>query len=367
MTATSFDLWAPLCVAFAVAFAATPLSIKIAHRIGAIDVPKDDRRMHSKAMPRFGGFAIFLGMMVSLAIFARGHEDMMSAMLGCCLIFIFAVVDDLKTLTPLMKLIGQIAAAGAVYATGLKIEFITNWFAGDGTNMVLGNVACCIMTVVWIVAITNAVNLIDGLDGLAAGICIISTLCIGYVSYIHGQYVPTVAMMIIAGAAMGFLPFNFHPAKTFMGDCGSQLLGFAIAAFSIMGSVKGATVVVVVIPALVLGLPIVDTIFAICRRVINHQPISMGDKEHLHHRIMRAGYGQRRSVMLMYCVSGILGIVAVLYSRNLFVESVGLIAVAIMLLYVILSETSNRNVNIRGVKIKEKNSRENADVKAANK
>ena len=174
-------------------------------------------------------------------------------------------------------------------------------------------------------------------------------------------------MMIIAGAAMGFLPFNFHPAKTFMGDCGSQLLGFAIAAFSIMGSVKGATVVVVVIPALVLGLPIVDTIFAICRRVINHQPISMGDKEHLHHRIMRAGYGQRRSVMLMYCVSGILGIVAVLYSRNLFVESVGLIAVAIMLLYVILSETSNRNVNIRGVKIKEKNSRENADDKAANK
>ncbi|MDO4394049.1 MAG: MraY family glycosyltransferase [Bacillota bacterium] len=361
MTATSFDLWAPLCVAFVVAFAATPLSIRIAHRIGAIDVPKDDRRMHTDAIPRFGGFAIFLGMMVSLLIFGRNHEDSMSAMIGCCLIFLFAVVDDLKTLSPIQKLFGQIVAAGAVYGTGLKIEFITNWFAEDGGNMVLGNVTCCIMTVIWIVAITNAVNLIDGLDGLAAGICIISTLCIGYIAYIHGQYVPTVAMMVIAGSALGFLPFNFHPAKTFMGDCGSQLLGFAIAAFSIMGTVKGATVVVVVIPALVLGLPIVDTIFAILRRLINHQPISMGDKEHLHHRIMRAGYGQRRSVMLMYCVSGILGIVAILYSRKLFVESVGLIAVAIMLLYVILSETSNRNVNVRGVKIKDKKNCENGD------
>ena len=358
MTATSFDLWAPLFVAFAVALVATPISIKVAPRIGAMDIPKDDRRMHSNVIPRFGGAAIFLGMMVSMLIFARDHEDSMSAFLGCCIIFGMGLIDDIKTLSPLFKLLGQIGAAAAVYATGLKIEFITNFFTGDDTNIILGDIACCICTIIWIVAITNAVNLIDGLDGLAAGICIISTLCIGYVSYIHGQYVPTVAMMIIAGSALGFLPFNFHPARTFMGDCGSQLLGFAIAAFSIMGSVKGPTVVVVVIPALVLGLPIVDTVFAIIRRLMNHQPISMGDKQHLHHRIMRAGYGQRRSVMLMYCLSGILGVVAVLYSRQLFVESVGLVAVAIMLLYVLLSDTGNRNTNIRGVKIKKKDERD---------
>lgn len=354
MTATSFDLWAPLFVAFAVALVATPISIRFAPIVGAMDVPKDDRRMHSRAIPRFGGAAIFLGMMVSMLIFARAHEDSMSAFLGCCIIFAMGLIDDIKTLSPLLKLLGQIAAAAAVYATGLKIEFITNFFTGDDTNIIFGDIACCACTIIWIVAITNAMNLVDGLDGLAAGICIISTLCIGYVSYIHGQYVPTVAMMIIAGSALGFLPYNFHPAKTFMGDCGSQLLGFAIAAFSIMGSVKGATVVVVVIPALVLGLPIVDTAFAIVRRLLNHQPISMGDKQHLHHRIMRAGYGQRRSVMLMYCLSGILGVVAVLYSRHLFVESAGLVAVAIMLLYVLLSDTGNRNTNVRGVKIKKK-------------
>ncbi len=351
MTATSFDLWAPMGVAFIVAFIATPLSMKLAPLIGAMDVPKDNRRMHHHSIPRFGGAAIFVGMMVAMLIFARAHEDSMSAFVGCCIIFAFGVIDDIVTLKPVLKLIGQIIAAATVYAMGLKIEFITDFFWDTGGNMMLGDIACCVLTIIWMVAITNAVNLIDGLDGLAAGICIISTLCIGYISYVHGQYVPTIAMMIIAGSALGFLPFNFHPAKTFMGDCGSQLLGFAIAAFSIMGSVKGATIVVVVIPALVLGLPIVDTAFAILRRVQKHQPISMGDKEHLHHRIMRAGYGQRRSVMLMYCISGIMGIVAVLFSRGLFIETIGLIAVDIMLLYVLLSETSNRNTSVRGVKI----------------
>ena len=204
----------------------------------------------------------------------------------------------------------------------------------------------------WLVAITNAVNLIDGLDGLAAGTSAISALCIGYVAYIHGQYVPTLAMLAIAGAALGFLPYNFHPAKIFMGDGGSQLLGFAIAAFSILGTVKSATIVIVVIPALVLGLPIFDTAFAIIRRVLRHQPIGMADKEHLHHRIMRAGFGQRRAVMLMYCISGIMGIVAVLYRRGYVVEYLGLTAVAIMLIYVLMSDTGNRNVSITASKIK---------------
>lgn len=346
-------MWVPLIVAFAVAFIATPISIKVAPKIGAMDVPQDDRRMHNSSMPRFGGSAIFLGIMVSLILFARDHEDMMSAMLGCCAIFIVGFIDDLRGLKARTKLVGQIIAAIIVYATGLRIEFVTNYLGGEG-HMVLGDVAGFVLTVLWIVAITNAVNLIDGLDGLAAGTCIISAFCIAYVSYIHGQYAPTIAMLIIAGAAMGFLPFNFHPAKTFMGDCGSQLLGFAIAAFSIIGTVKGATMLVVLIPAMVLGLPIFDTAFAIVRRVANHQPIGEGDKEHLHHRIMRAGFGQIRSVMLMYCLSGIMGVVAVLVSRGLRVESVGLIFIAIMLLYVILSETSTRNTKARGKKITRK-------------
>lgn len=364
MTATSIELWGPLLVAFAAAAAVTPIAIKIAPKIGAMDVPKDERRVHKKPMPRFGGIAIYIGIMLSLALFALEDRGTVSIMVGCTLIYILGLIDDLKDLKAPVKLAGQIVSAAVVYAMGLRIEFITNYF-GAG-NMAFGDTACCIITILWLVAITNAVNLIDGLDGLAAGIAAISALCIGYVAYINGQYVPTLAMMAIAGAALGFLPYNFHPAKIFMGDGGSELLGFSLAAVSVLGAVKSATVVVVIIPALVLGLPIFDTIMAIIRRVYKHQSIGTADKEHLHHRIMRAGFGQRRAVMLLYCISGIMGIIAVLYSRGLTIEYLGLIAVAVMLIYVLLSDTGNRNISLKADKItkeKSKNGNEKNDDK----
>ena len=350
MTATSIELWGPLLVAFVVAAAVTPAAIKIAPKIGAMDIPKDERRMHKKPMPRFGGIAIYLGIMAALAVFALKDKGITSVMTGCTLIYMLGLIDDLKELKPLVKLCGQIVCATVVYIMGVRIEFITNYF-GPG-NMAFGDVACFIITVLWLIAITNAVNLIDGLDGLAAGIAAISALCIGYVAYIHGQYVPTLAMMAIAGAALGFLPYNFNPAKIFMGDSGSELLGFSIAAVSILGTVKSATIVVVIIPALVLGLPIFDTVMAIFRRLAKHQSIGTADKEHLHHRIMKAGFGQKRAVMILYCISGIMGIVAVLYSRGLTVEYLGLTAVAIMLIYVLLSDTGNRNISLKADKIK---------------
>ena len=350
MTATSIELWGPFLVAFVVAAAVTPAAIKIAPKIGAMDIPKDERRMHKKPMPRFGGIAIYLGIMAALAVFALKDKGITSVMTGCTLIYMLGLIDDLKDLKPLVKLCGQIVCATVVYIMGVRIEFITNYF-GPG-NMAFGDVACFIITVLWLIAITNAVNLIDGLDGLAAGIAAISALCIGYVAYIHGQYVPTLAMMAIAGAALGFLPYNFNPAKIFMGDSGSELLGFSIAAVSILGTVKSATIVVVIIPALVLGLPIFDTVMAIFRRLAKHQSIGTADKDHLHHRIMKAGFGQKRAVMILYCISGIMGIVAVLYSRGLTVEYLGLTAVAIMLIYVLLSDTGNRNISLKADKIK---------------
>ena len=350
MTATSIELWGPLLVAFVVAAAVTPAAIKIAPKIGAMDIPKDERRMHKKPMPRFGGIAIYLGIMAALAVFALKDKGITSVMTGCTLIYMLGLIADLKDLKPLVKLCGQIVCATVVYIMGVRIEFITNYF-GPG-NMAFGDVACFIITVLWLIAITNAVNLIDGLDGLAAGIAAISALCIGYVAYIHGQYVPTLAMMAIAGAALGFLPYNFNPAKIFMGDSGSELLGFSIAAVSILGTVKSATIVVVIIPALVLGLPIFDTVMAIFRRLAKHQSIGTADKDHLHHRIMKAGFGQKRAVMILYCISGIMGIVAVLYSRGLTVEYLGLTAVAIMLIYVLLSDTGNRNISLKADKIK---------------
>jgi len=350
LTPTSFNLWAPLIAAGLVTAIVTPLAIFIAPKVGAMDVPRDKRRVHNKPMPRFGGIAIYAGLMVGLALFVLGKNAHIPAvMVGCTLIHILGAIDDIKGMKPIIKFGGQVVCATVVFAMGLRINFITNWF-GEG-NMNLGIAVCFLATVVWLAGITNAVNLIDGLDGLAAGISAISALSIAYVSYIHGWYVPTMAMMALAGACLGFLPFNFHPAKTFMGDSGSQLLGFAIASLSILGTVKSATLVVVVIPALVLGLPILDTLMAIIRRTIRHQSIGTADKEHLHHRILRAGFGQRRAVLLMYSVSGIMGIVAILYSRGLFIECLGLAFVALLIVGVLITDTGTNKVSLKGYRI----------------
>ena len=349
MTATSFSLWAPFVVAALVTAIVTPLSIFIAPKIGAMDVPKDRRRVHNKPMPRFGGIALYAGIMIGLAIFAHGRMHVDAIMVGCTLTYLLGAVDDIRGMKPIIKFAGQVVCATVVFAMGLRVEFVTNWF-GEG-HMNLGIAACYFITVIWLVGITNAVNLVDGLDGLAAGISAISALSIAYVSYIHGWYFPTTCMMILAGACIGFLPFNFHPAKTFMGDGGSQLLGFSLAALSILGTVKSATLFVVVIPALVLGLPIFDTLMAIIRRTLRHQSIGTADKEHLHHRILRAGFGQRRAVLLMYSLSGIMGIVAILYSRDLFIECLGLAFVAALILGVILTDTGTNKVSLKGYRI----------------
>ena len=349
MAATGFELWITFVVSGLITAFFTPIAIYIAPKIGAIDIPKDKRRVHNKPMPRFGGMAIYIGIMAGLTIFAHGDRGIAPVMVGCTIIYILGVVDDLITMKPAMKFGGQLLCGTVVFAMGLRIEFITNYFGSGQMNF--GLAACYIITVLWLAGITNAVNLVDGLDGLAAGIAGISALSIAYVSLIHGQHIPTIGMMIVAGACAGFLPFNFHPAKTFMGDGGSQLLGFAIAALSIIGTVKSATMVVVVIPAMVLGLPIVDTIMAIVRRTMRGQSIGTADKEHLHHRILRAGFGQRRAVMLMYCLSGIMGMVAIMYSRDLIIECIALAIVAIIILGVILTDTGTNKVSLKGYRI----------------
>ncbi len=360
MTATSIVVWGPFLVAAVIAAAATPLAIVFAPKVGAMDIPKDSRRVHNKPMPRFGGVAIYLGMMVSLAVFAMHAKGVSAIMIGCTMMFILGLIDDLKNMKPVVKFAGQVLAATVVFALGVRITFVRITFMEDilgvepdafANAVFIGGMIDYIVTVLWLVAITNSVNLIDGLDGLAAGISAISALCIAYVAYIHGYMVPTMVMMAVAGSAAGFLPFNFHPAKIFMGDAGSQLLGFAIAAFSVSGTVKSATIMVVLMPALVLGLPIFDTIMAIVRRTSRHQSIGTADKEHLHHKIMRAGFGQRRAVLLMYSVSGIMGVVAVLYSRGLYVECIGLLAVVAMIIGVILTDTGKNNISLKGRRI----------------
>lgn len=355
MTVTSIQVWGPLFLAAIVTAAMTPLAVWFAPKIGAMDIPKDNRRVHNKPMPRFGGAAIYIGMMVSLAVFALQGRGVVPIMVGCTIVYALGLIDDLTDMKPIVKLLGQLLAATVVFAMGVRITFVKITFIDllftSGHPILFGGVIDYVVTVLWLVAITNAVNLIDGLDGLAAGIAAISALCIAYVAYIHGYELPTMLMMAVAGSALGFLPFNFHPAKIFMGDGGSQLLGFAIAAFSVQGTVKGATIMVVLLPALVLGLPIFDTIMAIIRRTSRHQSISTADKEHLHHKIMKAGFGQRRAVLLMYSMSGIMGIMAVLFSRGLYVECVGLLAIAAMIVGVILTDTGKNNISLKGRRI----------------
>lgn len=353
MEITKVTLLLSFVTAFILALAVSPIAIKIAPKIGAVDIPKDGRRMHTTAMPRFGGLAIFTGTTVSLVIYAGDNEKIVPVIIGGVLIYMLGVVDDLKNLNSKVKFAVQLLVAVLMYYMGLRIQFISNYF-GSGA-LYFGDVVCFIVTVVWIVGITNTINLIDGLDGLAAGSAAIASLCIAYVAYIHGNeygmMIVCVAMMAVAGGALGFLPFNFYPAKIFMGDGGSLFLGFMMATLSVVGPLKRSTVIAIVVPVIVLGIPIFDTFFAIIRRVINRKPIMEADKQHLHHKLMESGYGQRRAVLMLYGISAIMGMAAVLVSRELYKDAMALGIIACIYLYVFLTDPNNKMPRIKAVNI----------------
>ena len=364
----------------------TPVAISIAPKIGAVDIPKDNRRMHTKPMPRFGGMAIFIGITAALLVvifvaepmldgymvahgknawFDQPMDKMWGLILGGVLIYALGVVDDLKNLPAKVKFAGQIVCAAVVWGFGIRISFVSFWFITD--HLFFGNAISFIITILWIVGITNTVNLIDGLDGLAAGTSGIASLCLAYTAYIHGSYLAALAFLAIAGGALGFLRFNFHPAKIFMGDGGSLFLGFMLATVSIIGTAKSSTVIALIAPVLVLWVPIFDTAYAILRRLANHRPIMEADKGHLHHRLMAAGFGQRRSVLSLYGVSAIMGVASVLYSRDLMVESLGLFATACMYIYIFLTDAHSGKLSLKGVNTDEAEREEKKAAKTAEK
>ncbi len=323
-------------VAFVLALGLTPLAIRIAPKIGAIDIPKDNRRMHTKAMPRFGGIAIYIGTITAMMVFLPLNAKLLGVIAGGTLIFIVGVIDDIRGMPAKVKLISQIVCAIILFQFSVRISFIGNPF-GDGFFFFPWWLSL-IVTIIWIVGITNTVNLIDGLDGLAAGIAFIASISISYTAYLTDRPEIALATLAIAGASLGFLPYNFNPAKIFMGDSGSLFLGFMLAGISVMGPMKGATVIATVVPMFVLALPIFDTAFAIIRRLVNGRPIMEADKGHLHHRIMAVGLGQKRTVLTLYGISGIMGVAAILLSRGLLIESGILVLVAITLIVVFLQE-----------------------------
>lgn len=320
------DVAIAFLLAFIVAFMATPFTIRIAHKIGAVDVPKDERRMHKKAMPKFGGPAVILGFLVAVTylIIVMSMENtinlfgpdkygmkLLGMLLGTVILSITCIIDDIKPIRPIAKLAGQLLAAIVTVAFGLRIGEI-NFFGTAQAN----EIASMIITVIWIVGVTNAINLIDGLDGLASGISVISAVSLLVIFVLNGS--PLISIILVAslaGALVGFWPFNFAPAKTFIGDTGSNFLGYSLSIISILGAAKTYTIAVIVLPLIVLGLPIFDTLWAIIRRLIKGKSIKAifkADKGHLHHRIVAKGFGQKQAVLILYGISATFGIFAVI-------------------------------------------------------
>ena len=316
------EIWTVLLalgLAAVVAFAATPLVKALSVKVGAVDVPKDGRRMHDHPIPRMGGLAIFFGFLTAMLLFVPLDGEKRGMLLGAVVIVVLGIFDDIYALPAKPKFLVQIGAALIAVLSGNKIEVLSNpnIFSPD-PFWELG-VLSVPFTVIWIVAITNAVNLIDGLDGLACGVSTISAatmLVIALLVSEQSERDVAVMMAALAGACIGFLPYNFNPAKIFMGDTGATFLGFIMATVSVEGMFKQYTIISFVVPFLMLGLPIFDVCFAVVRRLSHGQNPMAPDRGHVHHRLIDMGFSQKQAVGVLYVISAILGLSAVVLTAG---------------------------------------------------
>ena len=285
----------------------TPFVKKIAVKLDVIDIPKDSRRVHNKPIPLLGGLAIYFSFIITL-ILNRGElsSPEKGMIFGATVIVIGGFIDDKYDIKPWCKLLFQILAALILIYFGIRITIITNPVSNIYQYIHIGMFSIP-LTIIWVVGITNAMNLIDGLDGLAAGIALIASVTLSIIAILNGRNEAAIVTIIFAGSILGFLPYNFNPASIFMGDTGAQLLGFMLAAISIEGAIKSAAVFPIAVPILAFGIPIYDTLFAVIRRKINGKPIMSADKGHLHHRLLDMGLNQKQAVLIMYVISAILG------------------------------------------------------------
>ncbi|MDR7856957.1 MraY family glycosyltransferase [Tissierella sp.] len=304
----------PFLLGMVISFLATPFVRKLAFKVGAVDVPKDDRRVHNTAMPSIGGLAIFFAAIIVILVFLPLNKETTSILIGATVIVMGGIIDDIRELNPKAKMAFQILAGVILILGDVKIDFVTNPFSKDSSLLFLNWLSIPI-TLFWVVGITNTLNFIDGLDGLSCGVAMISSISLMIVAHTFGYSSVVIMSAALAGACLGFLPFNFNPAKIFMGDTGAMFLGFMLAAISIEGVMKSVATIAVIAPILILGVPIFDTTFAIFRRLLNGQSIAAADKGHLHHRLLNRGFSQRKSVLILYGISGIFGAFAILVSR----------------------------------------------------
>ena len=299
----------------AVSFALTPLVKVLAIRFGFVDVPKDGRRMHKKPIPTIGGLAIYAAFLLVVLVMCRVQRQLVGILIGGTLLVMLGVIDDKYDLDAKLKFLVQIVAAVIPVTQGLVLNYISNPFPVGPQYLNFGVLGIPI-TVIWIVAITNAVNFIDGLDGLSVGVCSISCLTMAVIAMSLGQTLEAVILGALLGACLGFLPYNFNPAKIFMGDTGATFLGFILACMSVSGLFKLYTVISFAVPILVLGVPIFDITFAFLRRIWHHESPMHPDRSHIHHRLIDKGFNQRQSVAILYVVASLLGVCAVMVSTS---------------------------------------------------
>ncbi len=293
--------------AMTVALLLTPCVRRIALLTGTVDHP-NDRRINKVNMPTAGGLAMVAAFWVGGAASNLLGEATGALIWGSAVIVVTGILDDRIELRPKWKFAGQVLAALIVVAGGLRIEFMTNPFGGMWYLGWLG----VPLTVLWIVALTNVINFIDGLDGLAAGVSAIACAPLFLVALQRGHLDAAAMTVALFGAALGFLRYNFNPAKIIMGDTGAMFLGFVLAVASILGAMKGAATVAMAIPTVALGVPIFDTAFAVFRRVRSGKPFYAADRGHLHHRLLAVGYSQRQAVAVMYGMASVLGVAALM-------------------------------------------------------
>ncbi|MGA3603189.1 glycosyltransferase family 4 protein [Lysinibacillus agricola] len=312
-------LYVSLIAAFIASILLTPLVKRLAFRIGAVDAP-NYRKVHARIMPRLGGLAIFLAFLIGIAIlypflinvlpYYTSEYSLLAIILGACIIVATGVIDDMREISAKAKMLGQLAAALIViFVGGIQIDEVNLPFVGELDFGLLS----IPLTILWIVGITNAINLIDGLDGLAAGVSTIALITLAVMAFIMGNMFVLAIAAILAAASIGFLFYNFHPAKIFMGDTGALFLGFMISVLALLGF-KNVTFVSLIIPIIILGVPISDTFFAIVRRVRMKKKWSDPDKSHLHHRLLDMGFTHRQTVLLIYGIAMMFGLAAVIFS-----------------------------------------------------
>lgn len=323
------DLAIAFLIALVSAFLLTYPVKKLAIKIKAVDLP-NDRKIHTKVTPRIGGLAIFLGAILGALYLQPSHPHLPEIVAGAFVIVLTGMLDDRYSIKPVIKLTGQLIAASLLVSSGLIIERITLPFIG----MIDLGFFSVLITILWVVGITNAINLIDGLDGLATGVSTIALTSMFVMAILDVQMMAAYLCIVLVGANIGFLYHNFYPAKIYMGDTGSNFLGFMIAAISMLGLFKNIALFSFIIPVIVLAVPIFDTFLAIVRRTLNKEGIMMADNKHIHYRLIEAGYSHRKTVLIIYAFSALFGIMAIVFSNASIITSLIVTMFVLLLLHI---------------------------------